>query len=107
MELVITADRSDDAVFVRAKGEVDLGTVAQLTSALDAACEEATPPMAVVADLSGVTFLASSGLSALVRAHERCQEDGTALRVIVGNRAVLRGFQVTGLDTLLDIREGE
>ncbi|OLT48946.1 hypothetical protein BJF85_10790 [Saccharomonospora sp. CUA-673] len=107
MELVITADRSDDAVIVRAKGEVDLGTVAQLTSALDAACDEASPPLAVVADLGGVTFLASSGLSALVRAHERCEDAGTPLRVIVGNRAVLRGFEVTGLDKLLDIREGE
>lgn len=107
MELVITVDRSDDALFVRAKGEVDLGTVAQLDSALDAACDEVSPPMAVVADLSGVTFLASSGLSALVRAHERCTAAGTPLRVLVGNRAVLRGLEVTGLDKVLDLRESE
>ncbi|MBB3050891.1 anti-sigma B factor antagonist [Prauserella isguenensis] len=107
MELVITVDRSDDGLFVRAKGEVDLGTVAQLDSALDAACHEVSPPMAVVADLSGVTFLASSGLSALVRAHERCTAAGTPLRVLVGNRAVLRGFEVTGLDKVLDLRESE
>ncbi|MFC4003266.1 STAS domain-containing protein [Prauserella oleivorans] len=106
MELLITTERFEDAFIVRAKGEIDLGTVGQLDSALDAACDKVTPPMSVVADLTGITFLASSGLSSLVRTHERCAEQGTPLRVLVGNRSVRRGFEVTGLDQMLDIRDG-
>ncbi|MBK1783124.1 STAS domain-containing protein [Prauserella cavernicola] len=104
MQLLITTERADDALAVRTSGEVDLNTVDDLDSALAAACSEARPPMVVVADLEKVTFMASSGLSVLVRTHQRCQQQGTPLRVVVGNAGVRRGLQVTGLDQVLDVR---
>jgi anti-anti-sigma factor len=90
----------DEAAVVTATGEVDMNSVAeledQLTSALDTAA-------VVVADLSGVTFLDSTGLSLLVRAHELSGRNRHAFRVVVANRAVGRPLHATSLDHLLDL----
>ncbi|MFF5991811.1 STAS domain-containing protein [Prauserella flavalba] len=104
MQLLITTERAADAFIVRTQGEVDLSTVDQLDSALADACSTAAPPMAVVADLSDVTFLSSSGLSTLVKTHQRCEEKGVPFRVVVAHAGVRRGLEVTGLDQVLDVR---
>ena len=56
---------------------------------------------AVVADLTAVTFIDSSGLGALVQAHRTALERETRL-LVVGSTPVLRLLRVTGLDTVLD-----
>jgi anti-sigma B factor antagonist len=55
----------------------------------------------VVADLTAVTFIDSSGLGALVQAHRIALERETRL-LVVGSTPVLRLLRVTGLDTVLD-----
>jgi anti-anti-sigma factor len=59
------------------------------------------PPVLVI-DLTGVTFLASVGMSAIVGAHEGGGEQ-TKVRVVSGSRDTLRPMRVTGLDNLLSI----
>jgi anti-sigma B factor antagonist len=90
----------DEAVVVTATGEVDMNSVAgledQLTSALDTAA-------VVVVDLTGVSFLDSTGLSTLLRAHELSGRNGHAFRVVVATRAVERPLCATSLDRLLDL----
>jgi anti-sigma B factor antagonist len=56
---------------------------------------------AVVADLSGVTFLDSSGLGVLVQAHRTAVERDTTL-VVVASPPVRKLLRLTGLDTVLD-----
>jgi anti-anti-sigma factor len=59
------------------------------------------PPVLVI-ELTGVTFLASVGMSAIVAAHEAGGEH-TKVRVVTDNRDTLRPIRVTGLDRLLAI----
>lgn len=56
---------------------------------------------AVLADLSGVTFLDSSGLGVLVQAHRTARERDTRL-VVVASPPVRKLLRLTGLDTVLD-----
>lgn len=55
----------------------------------------------VVADLTGITFIDSSGLGALVQAHRTATERETRL-VVVASQPVARLLTVTGLDTVLE-----
>jgi anti-sigma B factor antagonist len=56
---------------------------------------------AVVADLSGVTFLDSSGLGVLVQAHRTALERANQL-LVVASPPVRKLLRLTGLDTVLD-----
>ncbi len=62
-------------------GEIDLATATQFAAELDAVISEARSPADV--DLSGVTFIDSSGLSALIRA--RTNVEGTEVRLVLVN----------------------
>ncbi|WP_143219125.1 STAS domain-containing protein [Actinokineospora bangkokensis] len=84
------------AVLVAVSGEVDLSSAGQLTVHLAEAV--ATPDvLAVVLDLTGVRFLAASGLTALVRTLEAAEAAAVELHLVADQRAVLRPLQVTGL----------
>jgi anti-sigma B factor antagonist len=93
----------DGAVVVHALGEVDMATRKLLDLQLQAAESQVVPPAPVVLDLTGVTFLASVGLSLLVEHHERCAESGSRLVLVANDRVVLRPMQITGLDNLVTI----
>ncbi|MFC4859335.1 STAS domain-containing protein [Actinophytocola glycyrrhizae] len=88
------------AVVLRVAGELDLVTTPVLSEACTKALRSA-PPVLVI-DLTGVTFLASVGMSAIVAAHEAGGEQ-TKVRVVGGSRDTLRPIRVTGLDNLLSI----
>ena len=55
----------------------------------------------VVADLSGITFLDSSGLGVLVQAHRTATERDTRL-LVVASEPVRKLLRLTGLDTVLE-----
>lgn len=55
----------------------------------------------LVADLSGITFLDSSGLGVLVQAHRTARERENRL-VIVASPPVRKLLRLTGLDTVLE-----
>lgn len=88
------------AVVVEVVGDVDMSTVPELEVQLVTATRADVP---LVLDLTGVTFLDSSGLGALVRCHERGRQDGTGFRVVVATRTVSRPLSLTSLDALLDV----
>ncbi|ROS42382.1 STAS domain-containing protein [Amycolatopsis thermoflava] len=102
-ELRVTRRLIDGAIVVSAAGDVDLTSAPDLESEVQSACAEAQPPGLVVVDLSGVTFLGSIGLSLLVNAQQRCEENSVELRVVATSRAVLRPLEVTRLDEQLRI----
>lgn len=91
-------------VVVRAEGEVDMNTVGAFRRALTDALDQVEPPNSLVADLTGVTFLSSAGLSALLETHQRCQERGAPFRVEIAHPTVLRALEITGVDRILDLR---
>ena len=96
----VDVEQRGTAVVLHVAGELDLVT----TPILSEACTDALrsrPPVLVI-DLTGVTFLASVGMSAIVAAHEGGGEQ-TKVRVVSGTRDTLRPMRVTGLDNLLSI----
>ncbi|MDX3658930.1 STAS domain-containing protein [Streptomyces sp. ID05-26A] len=91
------------SVVVRAVGEIDQDTVAALRRELRVALAIATPPFPVVVDLSGVTFLGSSGLNELLAHQRRAHAARIPLRVVASHRAVLRPITASGLDQVLEV----
>jgi anti-sigma B factor antagonist len=101
--LFVDREVVDAAVVVRAHGDLDMATAELLDQQLRAAEAVVAPPAPVVLDLTGVQFLASTGLALLVTHHELCAEHGTPLRIVASHRQVLRPIQITGLQQKLVI----
>jgi anti-sigma B factor antagonist len=83
-----------NAVVVLA-GELDMDTAPQLVRVLDPLLEAG--PAEIVLDFSGVTFIDSSGIAALVGAQNKLQGQQRYLRVQAPRPQALRVFEVTGL----------
>jgi anti-sigma B factor antagonist len=99
----VVQPRPDAAVLV-VSGELDTLTAPEL----DAALRElvAGPQPLLVVDLSGVTFLASSGLAVLIQAAHRAEDRDRDLHLVVTSRAVLRPIEITGSDQLFTLHSG-
>jgi anti-sigma B factor antagonist len=103
LDTVVSRPRPD-TVLLEVDGEVDTLTAPRLEAGLDAALAAArADDMAVVVDLSGVTFLASSGLAVLIGGARRVSASGRRLHLVAASRAVTRPLEVTGADVLFDI----
>ena len=93
-------------VLLAVDGEIDTLTAARLQAGLDeAVAASQADGSGVVVDLSGVTFLASSGLAVLIGGARRLADLGSRLRLVAASRAVTRPLQVTGADALFDIHD--
>ncbi len=82
--LTVEHDWVDGAVLLRLRGEIDMSTGPRLDRHLAAAVAAGTAPAPLVVDLSGVQHLGSVGVALLTYYHQRCQEAGTPLRIVVG-----------------------
>jgi anti-sigma B factor antagonist len=100
MTFAIECTRVDEQNCVAVAGEVDAETAPQLRDALLAALADAE---AVVVDLDSVTFMDSSGLSALLVAHRAAEASGGTLRLRDVPGRVMKLLTITGLDELLTV----
>jgi anti-sigma B factor antagonist len=92
-QLQIEASTRADTVLLSLRGELDLTSAPVFDRELRAA--EATNPRRVVIDLSGLEFMDSTGLRALLLARERAQSDGHELALRRGPRQVQRVLELT------------
>lgn len=84
-------------VVVSVTGEIDVVTVTGLRRELAVLVDDESVSSLVV-DLSGVSFVGSSGLAELVEAESELDARGGTLRVVVGQQpAVVRAFTASGL----------
>lgn len=91
-----------DIRIIAPRGEIDAGTVRDLGSALSEAAGDLS--RTVMVDLSGVTFMDSSGLGALLRCHERLRRQGRPMVVIAPSGAPAdQLFDVTGVRRRLHV----
>jgi anti-anti-sigma factor len=88
---------------VAVEGEIDVDTADIVLDALRLGFESGSP--AVVADLTEVTFFGSTGISALITAHELAGEHTTKFHVVAPHRAVKRPLQVTGVADVLSLHD--
>jgi anti-anti-sigma factor len=83
-------------------GELDVGTVHRFHAALHEALEGREAAV-VVADLTQLTFMDSSGLAAMLGALRDVSRAGGRLLVACANPTVLRVFHITGTDATFEI----
>lgn len=79
---------------VQVEGELDLAVAGQLDEVLTAAVEECSN---VLVGLERCSFIDSSGIAVILRAHNRMEEDGKRLVVYAPTDQVLRVLSMTGL----------
>ena len=82
-------------------GEFDLAGIEQFEGVI--APIEAANPEVLVIDLTGLEFMDSSGLRALVMADRRARDAGRRLAIVPGAPVVRRVFEITQLDDRLDL----
>ena len=82
-----------DRVSIRVKGELDMAATPTLTQAIVSAAS--TPRICL--DLSGVTFLDSSAIGALVASGREVGEAGSRLEIGPRSDIVTRVLEITGL----------
>lgn len=63
------------------------------------------PSNEVLFDLRGLDFVDSTGLAALIGAHERLRDAGVRTRFVRGSDDVQRVFTVAGFDGVLDFTD--
>lgn len=93
-EFAVEVDSGSDPIHVRVRGELDMSNAPALTAALTQA---GTGGGTVVADLSGVTFLDSSALGALVASARALAADGGRMEIGARSAVVERVLEITGL----------
>ncbi|HVW41425.1 MAG TPA: STAS domain-containing protein [Amycolatopsis sp.] len=98
---IVLETAADHIPVVAVAGEVDLMSEAALRTHLDAALGE--KPEVLIVDLGEVSFFASCGLAALLRAQQQAAEQRTEIRVVADDRRVIRPLTVTGVDQLLKL----
>jgi len=97
--LHIVSEHRNGAIRLRARGELDVATAPFLERAISAA--EALQPSTIVLDFEDLAFMDSTGLHALVRAHDRAAEGERIIIVVNGNEGVRKVFRLTKTDHLL------
>jgi anti-sigma B factor antagonist len=96
--LQVTAEPLDDARLIRAAGEIDMSTVDALRHEVLAARDEVAT---VLLDLSGITFIDSTGLSFLLEASQSSAAGHWAFVLVHPSRVVQRLIEVSGTADLL------
>jgi anti-anti-sigma factor len=97
--------RSEErAVVLAVRGELDLATSPALEKELEnlAAGSNSQP---LILDLRELDFMDSTGLSVLVKAHQRAQEAGRGFGVIRGRPQVQRLLTLTGVAERMPIAD--
>ena len=101
MELIVT-DRTDEGVsVVSVTGEIDVHSAPALHEGLEA--QIGRDLRGIVVDLTGVAFLDSTGLGALVSGRTAAGERGVSLPVVCNSDRILKLFTITGLDGVFQL----
>ena len=97
---------ADDTTVISVSGELDLASSPALEEELERVAQ--SDAQLVVVDLRSLEFMDSTGLSVLVRAHQRAEENGRRLGLVNGSQQVQRLLTLTGVAdrlTLTDVPE--
>ena len=93
-EFQVEVRREGSAAIVAISGELDLASGPSLEQTLSALDSDVT---LVVVDLRRLEFMDSTGLSIIVRAHQRLAEQNCELSLVRGSPQVQRLLDLTGV----------
>lgn len=86
---------------IAVSGELDLASAPELEQVLERLTAE--PTELLVIDLRGVDFMDSTGLSIIVKAHQRFAEAGRRVGLVKGSSQVQRLLDLTGVADRLPV----
>jgi anti-anti-sigma factor len=91
---------SDGVALLAVRGELDLGTIPRFEGRL---FEELHAHPVVVVDLSGLSFIDSSGIGLLIKAHQSKNGAAGFHTVISRGSQIERVFTIAGIDRALSV----
>ena len=94
----------DGRAVLRVAGAVDVYTAPQIREQIQDLAAKGT--VHLIADLSQVEFIDSSGLGVLIGGLRRVRDDDGSLVLVISTRRILRIFQLTGLTKSFAIYDG-
>lgn len=94
-------EAAEGTIVVTLQGELDLDAAPELSQMLDQIPQGAA--VEIVLDFSGLSFIDSSGVAALVAAQEKLLERGQHLSIRSPRRTALRVFEITDLVEFLHV----
>lgn len=98
LNLENVSGQSADCRILRLRGPLTLQGVFAFQNTL-----RADPPASLILDLSGVPYMDSAGMGAIINYYVSCQRNGRRLVVAGVNGRVLELFRMTKVDGLLTI----
>ncbi|MEN2769206.1 anti-sigma factor antagonist [Ornithinibacillus xuwenensis] len=101
MNLQIHIEEGNDKSHVHLSGEIDVYTAPKLKDALIPLTSKQGNTIEV--NLEQVKYMDSTGLGVFVNALKSSKENGSKLKLINLQDRVLRLFQITGLQEIMDI----
>jgi len=105
MNLTIDIEEKVSQVYMILTGEIDIYTAPKLKEKLNNLVSNKNAD--VIVDLQGVSYMDSTGLGTFVSGLKHAEESGSQLKLIKANDRLLRLFQVTGLDDIIDVSSEE
>lgn len=94
---------ADATTVISVSGELDLASSPALEEELERVSQ--SDAQLVVVDLRNLEFMDSTGLSVLVRAHQRAEENGRRLGLVNGSQQVQRLLTLTGVADRLTLTD--
>ena len=85
------------------EGELDVAAAAEAHKRL--ICVELRPGMDLVLDLSGLTFMDSTGIRFVLQARDHALRHGARLLVVPGSERIMRVLELVGLCEQLEFIE--
>src|SRR4051794_31076676 len=101
MDLTITVEERGDCTLASVSGDIDAYTAPELRAALLGLVQDSR--LHIVIDMSGVSFLDSTGLGVLIGTLNRQRKSGGSLGLAAISDRVFKIFRITSLDTVFDI----
>lgn len=98
----ITVSSRDSALTIALSGEIDHHAARDMMAQLDQAIAERVPARLTL-DLSGVTFMDSSGIAVLLRAHRQMVHTGGSLRAVNLPAQARRVLDAAGIGRLISL----
>ena len=98
----IEISESGATLVMHIDGELDASNRAEIEPRVTTTVAAA---QSVIFDLADLSFCDSNGIAMLRAAHEQARVRGTTLAIRNVQPPVRRVFEITGLDTLIDLRD--
>lgn len=102
MELTLRTREAGERTVVEVTGEIDMYTASDLRERLLTLLSEGVTELGI--DVNGVEFCDSAGLGVFIGVLRRLREVGGSLVIVCNRPQMLKIFQLTGLEKVLDIR---